>query len=144
MGDNQNQAPHCHGNQCYAALGLQFVLFPQGADMRFIIVSVGGFHFLWQPVQKKFRVILFVCKSHDTRSRTCDQFKNFNHTITKILSRVKIPEALLLKAIHIATKEAAQNVPAPVTTYTLFRDGAFLTQSIQSDKKFLALAGVKG
>ena len=46
------------------------------------------------------------------------------------------------KAIHITDKESAQNVPAPVTTYALFRDGRFLTQSIQSDKKFLALAGL--
>ena len=46
------------------------------------------------------------------------------------------------KAIHITDKESAQNVPAPVTTYALFRDGQFLTQSIQSDKKFLALAGL--
>ena len=37
-------------------------------------------------------------------------------------------------AIHITDKESAQNVPAPVTTYALFRDGQFLTQSIQSDK----------
>ncbi|MFZ2758249.1 MAG: YoaP domain-containing protein, partial [Gemmiger qucibialis] len=33
--------------------------------------------------------------------------------------------------------------PAPVTTYALFKDGKFLTQSIQSDKKFLHLAGVQ-
>lgn len=46
------------------------------------------------------------------------------------------------KVIHITDKESAQNVPAPVTTYALFRDGQFLTQSIQSDKKFLALAGL--
>ena len=44
------------------------------------------------------------------------------------------------KAIHITDKETAQNAPAPVTTYALFRDGKFLTQGIQSDKKFLALA----
>ena len=37
-------------------------------------------------------------------------------------------------AIHITDKESAQNVPTPVTTYALFRDGQFLTQSIQSDK----------
>ena len=48
------------------------------------------------------------------------------------------------RAIHITDKEAAQGVPAPVTTYALFRDGEFLTQAIQSDKKFLALAGLKG
>ncbi len=45
-----------------------------------------------------------------------------------------------LKVIHITSREEAQNVPAPVTTYALFRDGAFVTQGIQSDKKFLALA----
>ena len=49
-----------------------------------------------------------------------------------------------LKTIHITTKEAARSVPAPVTTYALFRDGKFVTQGIQSDKKFLALAGVQG
>lgn len=48
-----------------------------------------------------------------------------------------------LKTIHITTREAAQNVPAPVTTYALFRDGKFVTQGIQSDKKFLKLAGVQ-
>ena len=50
---------------------------------------------------------------------------------------------IALRVIHITDKEAARNVPAPVTTYALFRDGRFLTQSIQSDKKFLALAGVR-
>ena len=48
-----------------------------------------------------------------------------------------------LKVIHMTDKNAAQNVPAPVTTYALFRDGQFVTQAIQSDKKFLALAGIK-
>ena len=47
-----------------------------------------------------------------------------------------------LKVIHITCKEDAQRVPAPVTTYALFRDGKFVTQAIQSDKKFLSLAGV--
>lgn len=47
-----------------------------------------------------------------------------------------------LRVIHITSREAAQAVPAPVTTYALFRDGAFVTQGIQSDKRFLALAGV--
>ena len=49
-----------------------------------------------------------------------------------------------LKVIHITDREAAQSVPAPVTTYALFRDGRFVTQGIQSDKKFLALAGAEG
>ena len=48
-----------------------------------------------------------------------------------------------LKTIHIISREQAQNMPAPVTTYALFKDGEFLTQGIQSDKKFLKLAGVQ-
>lgn len=48
-----------------------------------------------------------------------------------------------LKLIHITDRETAQSIPAPVTTYALFKDGKFLTQSIQSDKKFLKLAGVQ-
>ena len=49
---------------------------------------------------------------------------------------------ITLKVIHITDKESARNVPAPVTTYALFRDGSFLTQAVQSDKKFLKLAGL--
>lgn len=48
------------------------------------------------------------------------------------------------KVIHVTSRDAAQNVPAPVTTYALFKDGRFLTQGIQSDKKFLALAKKTG
>ena len=54
-----------------------------------------------------------------------------------------IVHGIPLKTVHITTRQDAQNVPAPVTTYALFRDGAFVTQGIQSDKKFLALAGIK-
>lgn len=46
-----------------------------------------------------------------------------------------------LKVIHIESKDDAQSAPAPVTTYALFRDGKFVTHAIQSDKKFLTLAG---
>ena len=48
-----------------------------------------------------------------------------------------------IKTVHITDKETAQNMTAPVTTYALFKDGKFITQSIQSDKKFLKLAGVE-
>ncbi len=48
-----------------------------------------------------------------------------------------------LKTFHIENKEEAQNAPAPVTTYALFCDGKFVTHAIQSDKKFLALAGIR-
>ena len=45
-----------------------------------------------------------------------------------------------LRVVHITDKEAAQNLSSPVTTYALFYDGEFVTQSIQSDKKLLKLA----
>ena len=48
-----------------------------------------------------------------------------------------------LKVIHITDGETARSVPAPVTTYALFKDGKFVTHGIQTDKKFLALAGIK-
>lgn len=47
-----------------------------------------------------------------------------------------------LKTIHIESREKAQNAPTPVTTYALFCDGKFVTHAIQSDKKFLAHAGI--
>jgi hypothetical protein len=36
--------------------------------------------------------------------------------------------------------EKAQNVPSPVTNFTLFKDGRFITHEIQNEKKFLAIA----
>ena len=47
-----------------------------------------------------------------------------------------------LRTVHITSREEARRTPAPVTTYALFRDGKFVTHAIQSDKKFLSLAGV--
>ena len=48
-----------------------------------------------------------------------------------------------LKIIHIDSREAAQNAPSPVTNFALFRNGKFITHEIQSEKKFLALAGIR-
>lgn len=48
-----------------------------------------------------------------------------------------------LKVVHIDTREKAQNAPSPVTNFSLFRDGKFITHEIQNEKKFLALAGIK-
>ncbi len=59
--------------------------------------------------------------------------------VQEVASEYGIP----LKVIHITSKEEAQNVPAPVTTYALFRDEKFVTHAIQSDKKFLKLAEQK-
>ena len=47
-----------------------------------------------------------------------------------------------LKVVRIDTLAAAQNAPSPVTNFTLFRNGAFVTHEILSEKKLLALAGI--
>ena len=41
--------------------------------------------------------------------------------------------------IKIESKEQAQSVPSPCTSYALFKDGEFLTNEQQNDKKFLKL-----
>ena len=46
------------------------------------------------------------------------------------------------KAIHITTKEQAQSVPTPVTTYALFCDGKYLTNEQLNSTKFLKM--IKG
>ena len=56
------------------------------------------------------------------------------------VAEVAAEHGIPLKTIHIADRETAQNLPAPVTTYALFWDGKFVTHAIQSDKKFLKLA----
>ena len=88
------------------------------------------------------------CARHPKVSETgfvlyyTDQCPFTYYWVPKVQEAAK-EHGMSFQAFHITDKEAAQNVPAPVTTYALFRDGEFLTQGIQSDKKFLALAGIK-
>ena len=88
------------------------------------------------------------CARHPKVSETgfvlyyTDQCPFTYYWVPKVQEAAK-EHGISFQAFHITDKEAAQNVPAPVTTYALFRDGEFLTQGIQSDKKFLALAGIK-
>lgn len=48
-----------------------------------------------------------------------------------------------MKVVHVMDRETAQSMPAPVTAYALSKDGQLVTQAIQSDKKFLKLAGIE-
>lgn len=43
------------------------------------------------------------------------------------------------KAIHLDTKEKAQNAPTPITTYALFYNGEYVTNDVMNEKKFLKL-----
>lgn len=48
------------------------------------------------------------------------------------------------QAVHILTKEQAQNAPIPFTTFNLFYNGEFITHEILSDKKFEKILEEKG
>ena len=46
---------------------------------------------------------------------------------------------ILLRSVHITTKEQAQSVPSPVAAYALFHDGDYVTNEVLNDKRFLKL-----
>jgi len=56
------------------------------------------------------------------------------------VEQVAKENGIALKTVHVTDKQTAQNLPAPVTNYALFKDGKFVTHAVQSDKKFLQLA----
>ncbi|MBQ9458991.1 MAG: YoaP domain-containing protein [Oscillospiraceae bacterium] len=59
------------------------------------------------------------------------------------LSKAAEEHGVALKVIRIDSREAAQNAPSPVTNFSIFKDGKFISHEIQSEKKFLSLAGIK-
>ena len=63
----------------------------------------------------------------------------FNGKYVPILEKTANDNGILFKAIKIESKEQAQSVPSPCTSYALFKDGEFLTNEQQNDKKFLKL-----
>ena len=66
----------------------------------------------------------------------------FNAKYVPIVEQAAREHGIPFRAVHLKTKEAAQNAPTPVTTYALFRDGEFLTNEQMNDTKFLKLASV--
>ena len=65
----------------------------------------------------------------------------FNAKYIPILEAVAKENHVPFHAIHIETKEEAQNAPTPVTTYALFHNSVYLTNEELSDKKFLKMIG---
>ena len=43
------------------------------------------------------------------------------------------------KAIRLQTKDEAQNAPTPITTYSLFFNGGYVTNEQMNDAKFIKL-----
>ena len=65
----------------------------------------------------------------------------FNAKYVPVVEATAKEQGVPFRAIHLQSKEAAQNAPTPVTTYALFRDGAYLTNEQMNDKRFLNLLG---
>ena len=60
----------------------------------------------------------------------------FTAKYVPLLEKAAQQKGLAFQTIHLDTREAAQNAPAPFTTFALFYEGKFLTHEILSDKKF--------
>jgi len=109
-------------------------------------ISDCGINLMYLPLAENARPPKFKdCAKHPKVEKNgfvlyyTDQCPYTYYWVPKVQEAAK-EHGIPFKAVHITEKETAQNVPAPVTTYALFRDGKFVTQSIQSDKKFLKLA----
>ncbi len=63
----------------------------------------------------------------------------FNAKYVPIVEQTAKEHNIPFMAIHIVSKEQAQSVPTPVTTYALFRNGEYLTNEQMNDTKFLKL-----
>lgn len=50
----------------------------------------------------------------------------------------------VFQAVHIQSREDAQNAPSPFTTFSLFYDGQLVTHEILSEKKFDKILIEKG
>ena len=64
----------------------------------------------------------------------------FNAKYVPIVEQTAKEHNISFKAIHIESKEQAQNAPTPITTYALFYNGEYLTNEQMNDMKFLKLA----
>ena len=60
----------------------------------------------------------------------------FTAKYVPVLERMAKERNAVFQAVHIQTKEEAQNAPSPFTTFSLFYDGQLVTHEILSEKKF--------
>jgi N-acetylglutamate synthase-like GNAT family acetyltransferase len=67
----------------------------------------------------------------------------FNAKYVPIVEATAKEHNIPFKAVHITTKEEAQNAQTPITTYALFKDGKYLTNEQMNDTKFLKLVSNK-
>lgn len=63
----------------------------------------------------------------------------FNGKYVPILEQTAKDNNIPFRAIHIQSREEAQNAPTPITNYALFHDGEYITNEQMNEKKFLKL-----
>lgn len=63
----------------------------------------------------------------------------FNAKYVPVLEQTAKENNIPFHAIHIESREEAQNAPTPITNYALFHDGEYITNEQMNDKKFLKL-----
>lgn len=65
----------------------------------------------------------------------------FNAKYVPILEQTAVRQGVPFRAIHLQSREEAQNAPTPITTYALFHDGEYLTNEQMNEARFLKLLG---
>lgn len=63
----------------------------------------------------------------------------FNAKYVPVLEETAKKNDIPFKAVRLSSREEAQNAPTPITTYSLFCDGEYVTNEQMNDKKFLKL-----
>lgn len=63
----------------------------------------------------------------------------FNAKYVPVIEGIAKEKNIQFKAIHLQSKEEAQNAPTPITNYALFHNGEYLTNEQMNDKRFLKL-----
>ena len=65
----------------------------------------------------------------------------FNAKYVPVIESIAKENNISFKAIHLQSRDEAQNAPTPITNYALFLNGAYLTNEQMNDKRFLKLLG---
>lgn len=63
----------------------------------------------------------------------------FNAKYVPILEKTAKENGIPFKSIHITSRAEAQNAPTPITVYSLFYNGEYITNEQMNDTKFLKL-----
>ena len=63
----------------------------------------------------------------------------FNAKYVPVLEETAKKNGITFKAVKIESRKVAQNAPSPITTYSLFCEGEYVTNEQMNEKKFLKL-----